>query len=141
MTFPIGWGANANITPNKSHRQQLTAIALSLQLLSSSLLSSLILINPVKAEPFAPVAKETPKELTIELEEIPEEVLRTEIYTDARSPIDGNLLTAAEYTELMDKLRSLDHIPPEDFVSPQIREVIGLLRLRKFFRQIIPFMP
>ena len=74
-------------------------------------------------------------------EDIPEEILRAEIYTDARSPIDGKQLTAAEYTELMEKLRSLDSIPPEDFVSPKVREVIGLLKLRKFLKQFIPFIP
>ncbi|MBD2187606.1 hypothetical protein [Pseudanabaena mucicola] len=74
-------------------------------------------------------------------EDVPEEVLRTEIYTDARSPIDGKRLTAAEYVELMENLRSLDNIPPEDLVSPQVREVINLLKLRKFLRQIIPFIP
>jgi len=74
-------------------------------------------------------------------EDIPEEVLRAEIYTDARSPIDGKQLSAAEYNELMEKLRSLDGIPPEDFVSPKVREVIGLLKLRKFLKQFIPFIP
>ncbi len=75
------------------------------------------------------------------LEDIPEEVLRAEIYTDARSPIDGKLLSAAEYTELLETLRSLDRIPPEDLVSPQIRQVVDLLKLRKFLRQFIPFIP
>ncbi|MEI6330218.1 MAG: hypothetical protein ACOYN8_04500 [Pseudanabaena sp.] len=74
-------------------------------------------------------------------EDIPEEVLRAEIYTDARSPIDGKLLTATEYVELMEKLRSLDSIPPEDLVSPKVREVVELLRLRKLLRQFIPFIP
>jgi hypothetical protein len=74
-------------------------------------------------------------------EDTPEEVLRAEIYTDARSPIDGKQLTATEYVEFMEKLRSLDSIPPEYLVSPKVREVIGLLRLRKFLRQFIPFIP
>ncbi len=74
-------------------------------------------------------------------EDTPEEVLRAEIYTDARSPIDGKQLTAAEYVELMEKLRSLDNIPPEDLVSPKIQEVIGLLKLRKFLKQFIPLIP
>ncbi len=74
-------------------------------------------------------------------EDAPEEVLRAEIYTDARSPIDGKQLSAAEYTELMEKMRSLDNIPPEDLVSPKVREVIDLLKLRKFLRQFIPFIP
>ncbi len=80
------------------------------------------------------------KSISLE-EDTPEEVVRTEIYTDARSPIDGTKLTAAEYVELMEKLRSLDNIPPEDLVSPKIREVIDLLKLRKFLRQFIPFIP
>ena len=79
--------------------------------------------------------------LTSVQEDTPEEVLRTEIYTDARSPIDGTQLSAAEYAELMEKLRSLDNIPPEDLVSPKVREVIDLLKLRKFLRQFIPFIP
>jgi hypothetical protein len=74
-------------------------------------------------------------------DDVPEEVLRAEIYTDARSPIDGQQLSAAEYTELMENLRSLDNIPPEDLVSPKIREVVDLLKLRKFLRQFIPFIP
>jgi hypothetical protein len=74
-------------------------------------------------------------------EDIPEEVLRAEIYTDARSPIDGKLLTATEYVELKEKLRSFDHIPPEDLVSPKVREVVELLKLRKLLRQFIPFIP
>jgi hypothetical protein len=74
-------------------------------------------------------------------DDTPEEILRAEIYTDARSPIDGKQLTAAEYVELMEKLRSLDSIPPEDLVSPRVREVIDLLRLRKLLRQFIPFIP
>ena len=92
--------------------------------------------------PLAPSAifAEPTKKLPL-AEDIPEEVLRTEIYTDARSPINGKLLTATEYVELMDKLRSLDSIPPEDLVSPKIREVVELLRLRKLLRQFIPFIP
>ena len=83
---------------------------------------------------------ETTKKLSVE-EDIPEEVLRAEIYTDVRSPINGKLLTATEYVEIMDKLRSLDSIAPEDLVSPKVREVVELLRLRKLLRQFIPFIP
>jgi predicted component of type VI protein secretion system len=94
---------------------------------------------PLALAPSA-IFAETTKKLSVE-EDIPEEVLRTEIYTDARSPIDGKLLTATEYVELMDKLRSLDSISPEDLVSPKVREVVELLRLRKLLRQFIPFIP
>ncbi|CAN1211994.1 hypothetical protein TUMEXPCC7403_17440 [Tumidithrix helvetica PCC 7403] len=71
----------------------------------------------------------------------PEEVLRAEIYTEARSPIDGKVLTAAEYIELSEELSSLDRVPPDAFVSPAVRRLIGMLRLRKFLRQVIPFFP
>lgn len=115
MTYQIGWGA----------KPKSIAILLSLQL------TSLIL-------PFQILAS-TPNLATEE--DIPEEVLRAEIYTDARSPIDGKKLTAVEYVELMEKLRSLDSIPPEDLVNPRFQEVIGLLKLRKFLKQFIPFIP
>jgi len=36
-------------------------------------------------------------------EDLPEEILRTEIITEARSPIDGQPLTAAEYALYADK--------------------------------------
>ena len=34
-------------------------------------------------------------------DDLPEEVLRTEIILEGRSPLDGEALTATEYTELM----------------------------------------
>jgi hypothetical protein len=70
--------------------------------------------------------------------EIPEEVLRTEIIIEARSPIDGQRLTAAEYAELQAELRSTDAIRPK--VSPKIQRLILLLRVRKVLRSIAPFL-
>jgi hypothetical protein len=116
---------------NLTLRRSAIATILGFQVSTLSILPSPILPSPVFAETQAsPLAEDTP-----------EEVLRAEIYTDARSPIDGKQLSAAEYTELIEKLRSLDHIPPEDLVSPKVREVIGLLKLRKFLKQFIPFVP
>lgn len=71
-------------------------------------------------------------------EDIPEEVLRTEIITEARSPIDGKQLTAAEYADLQAQLQSRPVTPP---LSPQVRETITLLRLRRLIRTLIPFLP
>jgi len=71
-------------------------------------------------------------------EDIPEEVLRTEIYTDARSPVDGKLLTAAEYIELNEQLEAVD-IPARYLVSDKLQNLVQLLKLRKFIRQIVPF--
>ncbi|NEP12747.1 MAG: hypothetical protein F6K14_21570 [Symploca sp. SIO2C1] len=69
-------------------------------------------------------------------EDVPEEVLRTEIITEARSPIDGKPLTAAEYAQLQAELAQ-NPIPPD--VNPKIKRLIFLLRLRQMLRTIIPF--
>ncbi|AFZ04219.1 hypothetical protein [Calothrix sp. PCC 6303] len=68
-------------------------------------------------------------------EDIPEEILRTEMITAARSPIDGKPLTAAKYAELQANLQ----IAPPPKLDPKIRENIFLLRLRKGLIQIFPF--
>ncbi|MBE9229325.1 glutathione S-transferase [Phormidium sp. LEGE 05292] len=71
-------------------------------------------------------------------EDIPEEILRTEIITEGRSPIDGKLLSAAEYAELQASLQ-LDS-PPEPMVSREIKHLLFLLRIRSQIRLILPFL-
>ncbi|MBD1938168.1 glutathione S-transferase [Microcoleus sp. FACHB-68] len=68
-------------------------------------------------------------------EEIPEEILRTEIFTEARSPVDGKPLTAAEYAELKAQLET----GPTPRLSSEVRHVIFQLRVRRLIRTIIPF--
>jgi hypothetical protein len=70
-------------------------------------------------------------------EDPPEEVLRTEIITGARSPIDGEPLTAAEYAELEAQLANPDFAPQ---LSPEVRQVIFLLQIRRALRGIAPFL-
>jgi hypothetical protein len=70
------------------------------------------------------------------VEDTPEEVLRTEIITTARSPVDGKFLTAAEYAEL--QLRLQQSPPPQ--LSPQIRDQIFLLRIRQALLKLFPFL-
>lgn len=70
-------------------------------------------------------------------EDIPEEILRTEIITEARSPIDGKPLTAAEYAQLTAKSQKR-LFPPK--LSPQVRETVFLLRLRGLIKQFFPFI-
>jgi hypothetical protein len=70
------------------------------------------------------------------VEDIPEEILRTEIITVGRSPIDGKLLTASEYAQLQAQLQ----ISPPPKLNTQIREQIFLLRLRKTLLQLFPFL-
>nr|WP_250125561.1 hypothetical protein [Chroococcidiopsis sp. CCMEE 29] len=71
-------------------------------------------------------------------EDTPEEVLRTVIITEARSPVDGKPLTAAEYAELQDQLQTRP-APPR--LSPQVRETVFLLRFRQLIRTVLPFLP
>jgi hypothetical protein len=74
------------------------------------------------------------------VEDIPEEVLRSQIYTEARSPLDGKLLSAAEYIELEEQLNeTIANIPPRLLVSEKMQQLIDLLKLRKLIRQVIPF--
>jgi len=71
-------------------------------------------------------------------EDTPEEVLRTEIFLTARSPIDGKPLTAAEYAQLQAKLQTR---PAPPTLNPQVREIVFLLQLRKAIRTFLPFLP
>ncbi|QUS61136.1 hypothetical protein IQE94_03030 [Synechocystis sp. PCC 7339] len=70
-------------------------------------------------------------------DDIPEEILRTEIILEGRSPVDGEPLTATEYAELMEALAENPN-PPQ--LSPRIRHLVFLLRVRKFFRTFLPFL-
>ena len=69
-------------------------------------------------------------------EDVPEEVLRTEIILEGRSPIDGKPLSAAEYEELKAQLA---HASLDKQIDPDIQQLIFLLQLRKLFKTIIPF--
>ncbi|MGI0490958.1 hypothetical protein ACN4EG_04030 [Alkalinema pantanalense CENA528] len=71
--------------------------------------------------------------------DLPEEVLRTEIIVDARSPIDGKPLTAQEYAELLVEIDQANQVDPT--VSPKVRQTVGLLKLRKFLKTILPILP
>lgn len=71
-------------------------------------------------------------------EDLPEEVLRTEIVTEARSPIDGEWLTAAEYAELEAELQRNPEL--YNSISSEIREIIFLLQVRRAVRSIAPFL-
>ena len=69
-------------------------------------------------------------------EDIPEEILRTEIILEGRSPIDNRPLSAAEYAQEQEKIAQSPNDPELD---PKVRELIFLLRLRKLIKTITPF--
>ena len=69
-------------------------------------------------------------------EDTPEEVSRTEIVLEARSPVDGDELTASEYAELQAELRESENAPS---IDPETRQLIFLLQVRKALNVILPF--
>ena len=71
-------------------------------------------------------------------EDPPEEILRTEIIIETRSPIDGSPLSAAEYAELQAQLQAP---PKHPSVSSDIQSLIFLLQIRRIIRPILPFIP
>ncbi|MGH1397307.1 MAG: hypothetical protein ACRAVC_25220 [Trichormus sp.] len=70
------------------------------------------------------------------IEDTPEEILRTEIIIDARSPIDGKSVTPLEYAQLQEQLQ----VSPPPKLSNNLRQTVFLLRLRKALLQFFPFL-
>jgi hypothetical protein len=68
-------------------------------------------------------------------EDVPEEILRTEIVFEGRSPIDGKPLSASEYEELQTELRESSFDPQ---INQDIQQIIFLLQIRKLLKTIIP---
>lgn len=66
----------------------------------------------------------------------PEEILRTEIILEGRSPVDGEPLSAAEYEELQAELAQTTLDPK---IASDLQQLIFLLQIRKFVKTIIPF--
>ncbi|MFN7516933.1 MAG: hypothetical protein ACK5QF_10025 [Dolichospermum sp.] len=69
-------------------------------------------------------------------EDIPEEILRTEIILAARSPIDGKVVTPAEYAQLQAQME----ISPPPRLNATIRDQFFLLQIRKVLLQVFPFL-
>ncbi|BAY82281.1 hypothetical protein NIES267_17600 [Calothrix parasitica NIES-267] len=70
-------------------------------------------------------------------EDISEEILRTEIILEARSPIDGKPVSVAEYAQLQAQLKTRPYPP---ILSPKVRETVFLLRLVKILKTLFPFV-
>jgi hypothetical protein len=67
----------------------------------------------------------------------PEEILRTEIILEGRSPVTGEPLTALEYAELQTDLAQRKFAPE---LNSEIQHLIFLLRIRKLFKTFIPLL-
>ncbi|NEP76240.1 hypothetical protein [Okeania sp. SIO2G5] len=68
-------------------------------------------------------------------EDTPEEILRTEIILEARSPVDGRPLTAGEYVDLQEDLAEPEHPPT---INTETQHLIFLLQIRKVLNIISP---
>lgn len=69
-------------------------------------------------------------------QDVPEEILRTEVIFEGRSPVDGKPLSASEYEELEAELTE-SRFQPE--IKGDIQQLIFLLQIRKLIKTIIPF--
>ncbi len=69
-------------------------------------------------------------------EEVPEEILRTEIITSARSPLTGEPLSAAEYAALEEQLQQ-QGLPEAD---PAVARLLLLIQLRQLAQPVFPFL-
>lgn len=92
-------------------------------LLTFSLLSLEAMMIPSKAEALPPP------------EDTPEEILRAEIILEARSPLNGEPLTAAEYATLEAALAESPYAPSLD---SELQHLIFLLRIRRMLRTVVP---
>lgn len=70
-------------------------------------------------------------------DDIPEEILRYQTILGARSPVDNQSLSPTEYEDLKIQLAEAQDVPPE--LSPKLQQLIFLLKLRKFYRSLLPF--
>jgi hypothetical protein len=105
-----------------------------------TVLGSILIPTSTSARPAAPSSPAAPASspTAAQSPDIPEELLRTEIITTARSPLNGEPLTAAEYAQLQETLR--DRPPLYSDVSPNIRSVVRLLYIRRAIRSVFPFL-
>ncbi|GAB4139121.1 MAG: hypothetical protein Fur0046_14120 [Cyanobacteria bacterium J069] len=72
-------------------------------------------------------------------EDVPEEVLRTQIVLEGRSPATGQPLTASQQAvQQRDRQTALDQ--PRD-LPPQVQQIVILLKLRRLLRPVLPFIP
>jgi hypothetical protein len=101
----------------------------------ASRLFSLLLLVPIGWQIAIPAVGANPLPPPTD---IPEEVLRAEIITEARSPIDGKPLSAIEFAELTIDLQQQLSRSEAAVVSnnPRIKEVLFLLRLRGLLRSV-----
>ncbi len=71
--------------------------------------------------------------------DLPEEVLRSEILLDGRSPFDGKRLTATQHAELQQEIEKANEVEPQ--IALKIRRLVGMIKFRKFIKRVLPIVP
>jgi hypothetical protein len=71
-------------------------------------------------------------------EDIPEEVLRAEIITEARSPIDGKPLSASDFAELVVQVeqKTAQDDATASIQNSSVKNLLFLVRLRGFLKSV-----
>lgn len=99
----------------------------------------LVSVINLTVKPSITVAESNRSPLTKTAEDIPEEILQTEIILEARSPVDGQPLSAAEYAEIQAALSpAAEDVPAR--LAPKLHRAVILLRARKVLGTLFPFL-
>lgn len=72
------------------------------------------------------------------VDDVPEEILRTEIIFEARSPLDGAPLLPADYAQLQAELAAPQTTRT---LNSSLRSDFFLFQAWRAFKPIIPFLP
>ena len=86
-----------------------------------------------------PLPAKATAEPSVMSEDVPEEVLRSEILLDGRSSFTGERLSATEYAEMQSEIERTNAVEPP--VAPKLRTLVGLIQLRKFIKTVLPIVP
>ncbi len=70
------------------------------------------------------------------VEDVPEEVLRTEMILEGRSPLDGSLMTPEAYALLEEALRHNQIHPLE--IDSELQSLVFQLKLLNLLKTILP---
>lgn len=92
----------------------------------------------IASEVTSDITDSAPESLLPPPNDLPEEIARTQIIVEARSPVDGRPLSASEYAELQVQLEAVNRSPQ---LRREIRQTIFLLEFRRGIYDLFPFLP
>ncbi len=105
-----------------------------MNMLRTGFISTLMLA--IALLPTAAIASPPPETSGEVSPEIPEEVLRTELILEGRSPLDGSLLSPEDYAALEQQLTQPQNGPLP--VSSELRSLVFQLKLLDLLKRVLP---